>query len=137
MEDHIQFFDGPSEVSFRQEGPLLHHFRSTSITKDQELLEVGKNEEQLPQPTVGRLSANGRPTVGQQPADSWPTVDRLSFTAFYENLLPTVGQLLAVCRPTVGSMSVICWQHVGRVSADCWPTVRRLVENPCQIPEKP
>ena len=52
---------------------------------------MGKSEEQLPQKTVGRLS----------------------FTAFYENILPTVGRLLAVCRPTVDSMSVICWPSVG------------------------
>ena len=87
MEDHIQFFDGPSEVSFRREGPLLHHFRSTSITKDQELLEVGKNEEQLPQPTVGRLSADCRlppftKIFCQQSADCWQHV----------------GNLLAACR---------------------------------------
>ena len=44
MGDHIEFFDGPSEVSFRQEGPPLHHFRSTSITKEQELLEVSWNK---------------------------------------------------------------------------------------------
>ena len=43
----------------------------------------GKNEEQLPQPTVGRLSANSRLTVGQQPADCWQHV----------------GNLLARCRP--------------------------------------
>ena len=63
---------------------------------------LGKNEEQLPQETVGRQLAN-----------SWPTVRQLSFTAFYENLLPTVGRLLAVRRPTVGSMLVICWPSVG------------------------
>ena len=84
----------------------------------------GKSEEQLPQKPAGRLlaklSANSWPTaaVGRQSAknlsdDCWPTVGRLSFTAFYKNLLPTVGQLLAVCRPTVGSMSVICWPSVG------------------------
>ena len=39
MEDHIEFLDGPEETCFRQEGPKLHHFRSTSITKEQELLE--------------------------------------------------------------------------------------------------
>ena len=36
----------------------------------------GKSEEQLPRKTVGRLS----------------------FTAFYENLLLAVGRLLAACR---------------------------------------
>ena len=40
MEDHIEFLDGPDETCFRQEGPKLHHFRSTSITKEQELLEI-------------------------------------------------------------------------------------------------
>ena len=51
----------------------------------------GKNEEQLPQKTVGRLLANSRPTVGQRLANSRTTVGQLSFTAFYENLLPAVG----------------------------------------------
>ena len=36
----------------------------------------GKNEEQLPQKTVGRLLANSRPTVRRQSADSRPTVGR-------------------------------------------------------------
>ena len=58
-------------------------------------------------------SADCWPTVGQRLANSWPTAGRLSFTSFYENLLPTVGRLLAVCRATVGSMSVICWPSVG------------------------
>ena len=43
-EDCIEFFDGPDEPSFRQEGPQLHHFRSTSITKEQELLDVCWNQ---------------------------------------------------------------------------------------------
>ena len=85
-----------------------------------------KSEEQLPQKTVGQQSANSRPTVGQQSDNSWPTVSqlladsrptviRLSFTVFYENLLPAVGRLLAVCRPTVGRMLVICWPSVGPI----------------------
>ena len=45
--------------------------------------------------------------------DCWSTVGQLSFTAFYENLLPTVGRQTANSRPTVGSMSVICWPSVG------------------------
>ena len=48
--------------------------------------------------TVGRLLADCRPTVVYR---------------FYENLLPVVGRLLAVCRPTVGRMSVICRPSVG------------------------
>ena len=40
MEDHIEFLDGLEEACFRQEGPQLHHFRSTSITKEQEVLDV-------------------------------------------------------------------------------------------------
>ena len=39
MEDHIEFFDGPQAACFRQEGPNLHHFRSISITIEQEQLE--------------------------------------------------------------------------------------------------
>ena len=48
--------------------------------------------------------------------DCWSTVGQLSFTAFYENLLLTVGRLLAACQWFVGQVSV---------------------ENPCWIPEKP
>ena len=65
--------------------PGANHAPRASVTQ------VEKNEEQRPQETVGRLS----------------------FTAFYENLLPTVGRLSADCRPTVGSMSVICRPSVG------------------------
>ena len=43
-EDCIEFFDGPDETSFRQEGPQFYHSRSTSITKEQELLDVCWNE---------------------------------------------------------------------------------------------
>ena len=46
----------------------------------------------------------------QQSANSRPTVGRLSFTTFYENLLPTVGRL-----------SADCWQHVGNLLAKCRP----------------
>ena len=66
---------------------LVNRSFSCDVTSFPVATFVGKSEEQLPQKTVGRLS----------------------FTAFYENLLPTVGRLLAVCRPSVGSMSVICW----------------------------
>ena len=55
---------------------------------------LGKNEEQLPQKTVGRLWANSRPTVGRQSANSWPTVGRQS-----ANCWPIVGQLSADGRP--------------------------------------
>ena len=44
VDDSIEFFDGPDEPSFREEGPKLHHFRSTSIAKEQELLEACWNE---------------------------------------------------------------------------------------------
>ena len=43
-EDCIEFFDGPNEPSFRPEGPQLHHFRSTSISKEQELQDACWNE---------------------------------------------------------------------------------------------
>ena len=39
-EDYIEFFDGSDEPSFRSEGPQLHHFRSTSINKEQESLDA-------------------------------------------------------------------------------------------------
>ena len=82
--------------------------------------QLGKSEEQLPQKTVGRLLVNSRLTVGQQLANSRPTVGQqsahsFSFTAFYENLLPTVGRL-----------SANCWQHVGNLLAKC--RVRTPVE---------
>ena len=54
--------------------------------------------------TVGQQSADSRPTVGRQSDNSRPTVGRLSFSSFYENLLPAVGRLLAVCRPHVGNL---------------------------------
>ena len=88
---------------------------------------LGKNEEQLPQPTVGRLSANSRPTVGRQSADSWllancrPTVVYLLLRKSSANSRPTVGRLSADCRPTVGSMSVICWPSVGRLLVNSRP----------------
>ena len=69
----------------------------------QEGLIIGKNEEQLPQKTVGRLLANSRTTVDRQSDDSRPTVDRQS----------------ANCWPTVGRLSCNCWPTVGRLSADC------------------
>ena len=80
----------------------------------------GKNEEQLPQKTVGRLLANSRPTVGQQS-------DRQS-----DDSRPTVGQLLADCRPTVvhrllRKSSAGSRPTVGRLSADCWPHVGNLL----------
>ena len=40
MEDHVEFFDGPEEANFRQEGPNLHHFRSSSIAMEHELLKI-------------------------------------------------------------------------------------------------
>ena len=42
--DSIEFFDGPDELSFREKGPKLHHFRSTSIPKEQDLLHVCWNK---------------------------------------------------------------------------------------------
>ena len=76
---------------------LLHSGLSSSApNKDKN---NGKNEEQLPQKTVGRLLANSRPTVGQRLANSRTTVDRQS-----DDSRPTVGQLLADCWPTVGRL---------------------------------
>lgn len=37
-ESCIEFFDGPEEPSFRPEGPRLHHFRSSTISKEQTYL---------------------------------------------------------------------------------------------------
>ena len=84
----------------------------------------GKNEEQLPQETVGRLLVNSRPTVGQQlanrrptvsrqSANSWPTVGRLSADRHLPPFMKIFSQQSAVCRPTVGSMKVICRPSVG------------------------
>lgn len=36
----IEFFDGPNQVCFREEGPRLHHFRSSNIKKEQEYLDA-------------------------------------------------------------------------------------------------
>ena len=57
----------------------------------------GNFEEELPKPTVGRLSTDNRPTVGRQMVNSRPTV--------YQQI---VDRLLAVCRSTVGDLSVSC-----------------------------
>ena len=66
---------------------------------------MGKNEEQLPQPTVGRLLADCHlppftKIFCQQSADCWPFVGRLSADCWQH-----VGNLLAKCRPTVGRQS--------------------------------
>ena len=47
----------------------------------------GKNEEQLPQPTVGRLLTNSRLTVGRQSANCWPTVVSLVFVTSETSLV--------------------------------------------------
>lgn len=44
MDDSIEFFDGPDELSFRDEGPKLHHFHSTFIPSEQELLDACWNK---------------------------------------------------------------------------------------------
>ena len=76
------------------------------------LLPVGKKWRTAPQkncrPTVGQRSADSRTTVDQQSDNSRRTVGQLSFTAFYENLLPVVSRLLAVCRPHVGNLLAKC-----------------------------
>ena len=38
-DDCIEFFDGPDEADFREQGPRLHHFRSTSIKEEQHYLD--------------------------------------------------------------------------------------------------
>ena len=75
----------------------------------------GKNEEQLPQKTVGRLLADSRLTVGRQSTDSRPTVGRLSADC----RLPPSTKIF--CR-----QSADCWPHVGNLLAKCW--LRTLVE---------
>ena len=95
------------------------------LSPKENIRKSGKNEEQLPQPTVGRLSANSRPTVGQQPADSWPTV----------------GRLLANCRlPPFTKIfcqkSADCWQHVGNLLAKCRLTVGRQSADWLRAPVK-
>lgn len=38
-EDCIEFFDGPEEVEFREQGPSLHHFRSSNIRAEQQYIQ--------------------------------------------------------------------------------------------------
>ena len=83
----------------------------------------GKNEEQLPQPTVGRLSANSRPTVGWLLANCWPTVDQLSADCHLPPFTKIFCQQLADCWPFVGRLSSNCWQHVGNLLVNCRLTV--------------
>ena len=40
----IDFFDGPDELDFRDQGPQLHHFRSTTIKVEQQYLDGCWNE---------------------------------------------------------------------------------------------
>ena len=73
----------------------------------------GKNEEQLPQKTVGRLLANSRTTVDRQSDDSRPTV-----------VYHLLRKSSAGSRPTVGRLSADCWPHVGNLLAKCrWRTL--------------
>ena len=59
--DSIEFFDGPNEPEFRDEGPRLHHFRSTSIKEEQHYLDDCWNnclteEVKLPATRIRNLS---------------------------------------------------------------------------------
>lgn len=36
----VEFFDGPDELDFREQGPTLHHFRSSNIRKEEEYLKI-------------------------------------------------------------------------------------------------
>lgn len=38
-EDCIEFFDGPEEIEFREQGPSLHHFRSSNIRMEKIFLQ--------------------------------------------------------------------------------------------------
>ena len=76
---------------------------------------IGKNEEQLPQKTVGRLLANSWPTVRRQLTDSRPTV-----------VYRLLRKSSAGSRPTVGRLSADCWPHVSNLLAKC--RLRTLVE---------
>ena len=38
-EECIEFFDGPEEADFREQGPSLHHFRSSNVTKEQNYIQ--------------------------------------------------------------------------------------------------
>ena len=63
VDDSIEFFDGPDEPSFRDEGPKLHHFRSTSIPNEQELLDACWNKclvEEVKIPATKLRDENGR-----------------------------------------------------------------------------
>ena len=40
VDEGIEFFDGPDQISFKEEGPQLHHFRSTTIRKEQQHLDT-------------------------------------------------------------------------------------------------
>ena len=63
VDGSIEFFDGPDEPSFRAKGPKLHHFRSTSIPNEQELLDACWNKclvEEVKIPATKLRDDNGR-----------------------------------------------------------------------------
>jgi len=63
IDDCIEFLDGPDEDNFHQEGPALHHFRSSSITKEQEELDTAWNrclEENIKIPITKVRDSSGK-----------------------------------------------------------------------------
>ena len=76
----IEFYDGPDEVEFREQGPRLHHFRSTSIKGEQQYLANCWNNcitEEVQLPAVRMRDPDGRwhvppmccPDLPQEPMD--------------------------------------------------------------------
>ena len=61
----------------KMEGLIILNLNNFSFVKTILFNNLGISEEQLPQKTVSRLSANCWPTVGRQLDDCWPTVSRL------------------------------------------------------------
>jgi len=69
IDDDIEFLDGPSEAEYRDEGPTLHHFRSTTLKEERMLLDtiwreciaLSKSKKiSIPLPKIKIFASNGK-----------------------------------------------------------------------------
>lgn len=56
----IEFFDAPEEPSFRPEGPRLHNYRSTTISKEQTYLKDCWQELEASATKIPAMKVNGK-----------------------------------------------------------------------------
>ena len=95
----VEFFDGPEEPNFREQGPPLHHFRSSSIKSEHQYLMTcwGQcNEKEVPIPATMERDTNGR----------WIASERCLLRASEDNPgLEIVHTDMESCDPTEDSQS--------------------------------